>query len=183
MKRDHLLSLLNTYEATGGAEHKMYLDTIEFIRSNPDCFERTLMQGHVTASGWVVSPDRNSVLLMHHRKLDRWFQPGGHCDGDPDVAAVAEKEVREETGVRNVRQVQSGIFDIDIHLIPANTREPAHFHYDIRFLFEADPTDPLFINFESKEVKWVGVADVEALNDSASIMRMVAKLTTSSLGS
>jgi 8-oxo-dGTP pyrophosphatase MutT (NUDIX family) len=181
MSRDQLFSLLKSYLPSDAAEQKMHQDTIAFVQANPDCFERSLTIGHVTASGWVVSPDRTMVLLMHHRKLDKWFQPGGHCDGDPNVAAVAEKEVREETGVENVSLLNTGIFDIDIHLIPANSRDQAHFHYDIRFLFEADPREKLTINFESKDVKWVALDDVEGLNDSDSIMRMVAKVKMSAL--
>lgn len=149
----------------------------EFISANPECFERRLVTGHVTASGWIVSEDRSQVLLLHHRKLDRWFQPGGHCDGDPDVLAVAKKEVEEETGIRNFRVVQEGIFDLDIHLIPANNKDAAHYHYDIRFLFVAEPTQELIVNIESKDVKWIPLQEIGKLNDSESIMRMVRKTT------
>lgn len=176
MKRASLLSLLDAYVPSPGVENEMFLSTIRFVNENPECFERSLQIGHVTASGWVISPDRELVLLMHHRKLDRWFQPGGHCDGDPDVASVALKEVVEETGIEYARQIESGIYDVDVHLIPANQKDPAHYHYDIRFLFEADPQEQLVINIESKDVKWVPVADVEKLNDSESMMRMVRKL-------
>src|SRR5215217_9702417 len=98
MKRHSLIALLDSYKPESGEEEKMYFETIDFVRKNPDCFQRTLLEGHITASGWVLSADKNSVLLMHHFKLDRWFQPGGHCDGDPDVESVARKEVWEETG-------------------------------------------------------------------------------------
>ena len=153
----------------------MLLEIENFVKSNDECFERSLSYGHVTGSGWIVSEDKSSVLLMHHRKLDRWFQPGGHCDGDPDVIAVAEKEVEEETGLLNFHLLQDGIFDVDIHLIPANVKETAHYHYDIRFLFEANPESELIINAESKDVKWIPIHEIETLNNSESIMRMVRK--------
>ena len=76
MKRTALLSLVEAYVPTVGTEAAMYVETKEFVLTNQDCFERTLQIGHVTASGWVVSPKRDRVLLMHHRKLNRWFQPG-----------------------------------------------------------------------------------------------------------
>ena len=176
MKRDPVLSLLNSYIPSNGNEYDMHQETIKFVRDNPDCFERTLATGHVTASGWVISPERDRVLLMHHRKLGRWFQPGGHCDGDSDVAFVAEKEVTEETGLTNISLAQTGIFDVDVHLIPANSKDPAHYHYDIRFLFEGDPEEDLVINAESKEVRWVQLSEVHHLNDSESILRMVRKV-------
>ncbi len=175
MKRDSLLSLLRSYLPVSADDNKMVVQTIQFVTENADCFERTLKTGHVTASGWVISQSGEEALLMHHRKLDRWFQPGGHCDGDPDVVSVAQKEIAEETGLTHVNLVQCEIFDVDIHLIPANSEFPAHDHYDIRFLFEGDKTAELIINSESKDVKWVALEEIGNLNDSESILRMVRK--------
>ena len=175
MHRNSLLSLLDSYSTQDHEELKMVKETRNFINDNPDCFERSLLTGHITASGWIVSENKDSVLLMHHRKLDRWFQPGGHCDGDPNVLLVSKKEVEEETGVTDPKLLQDGIFDVDIHLIPANAKDPAHFHYDIRFLFEANKNQELVINIESKDVKWIPIHEIKNLNDSESIMRMVRK--------
>ena len=96
MNRQELLAMLNTHIPADEFEWAMWANTIEFVEKNPSCFERSLAIGHVTASGWVVSPDRRQVLLMHHRKLNRWFQPGGHCVGEPDVLGV-EAPVWTET--------------------------------------------------------------------------------------
>ena len=175
MHRNSLLSLLDSYTTQDIEESKMVEETKKFIIANPNCFERSLSIGHVTASGWIISENKDAVLLMHHRKLDRWFQPGGHCDGDPDVVSVAKKEVEEETGVTDPKLLKEGIFDVDIHLIPANTKDPAHDHYDIRFLFEADQNLELVMNMESKDVRWIPIQEITALNDSESIMRMVRK--------
>jgi len=177
MKRNSLKALLDSYSTADQAESEMLQETKNFVSANADCFERTLASGHVTASGWIISNNKEEVLLMHHRKLDRWFQPGGHCDGDPDVVAVAKKEVEEETGLVNFSLLQDGIFDVDIHLIPANSKDAAHYHYDIRFLFEADPDEELIINIESNDVKWIPVSEVENLNNSESMMRMVRKIS------
>ena len=177
MIQNSLLTLLNAYQPEPGAEAQMHEDTITFVNENPECFERSLLKGHVTASGWVLSPDAKSVLLMHHFKLNQWFQPGGHCDGDPDVENVARKEVWEETGIQAGGLAKPGIFDIDIHLIPARKEVPAHYHYDIRFVFNSEPGQDIVINSESKDVRWVPLEDVETLNNSESIMRMVRKTT------
>lgn len=114
---------------------------------------------------------------MHHRKLDRWFQPGGHADGNPDIQQVALQEAQEETGLTNIQLVDNQIFDIDIHLIPANTKEPAHYHYDIRFLMQANRNLPLQSNNESKNLAWVLLGEVYRYNNSASLIRMVKKLS------
>lgn len=167
--------MLKEYVPFNEDDKSMQAETIQFVMDHEDCFARTLAIGHVTASGWVVSPDRSQVLLMHHRKLDRWFQPGGHCDGDADTQRVARKEVEEETGVADLKLLSTGIFDVDIHLIPDNKKESAHLHYDIRYLFEGNSEQPLQINIESKDLKWINLSDVSLFNDSESIMRMVNK--------
>ncbi|WP_353471913.1 NUDIX hydrolase [Salipiger sp. H15] len=122
----------------------------------PEPYGRDPREDHVTGSGFVVSPCRRRTLLIHHAKLDRWLQPGGHCDGNPDVAAVAAREIAEETGL-HVRLLSEALFDIDIHRIPARGEAPAHFHYDLRFLFEGDPENPLLGNEESHDLRWVAL--------------------------
>ncbi len=174
MHRSHLLSLLNDYVPADEFEWGMWLKTIDFVEAQAHCFDRSLAIGHITASAWVVSADRDQVVLMHHRKLNRWFQPGGHCDGDPDVLRVAMRETFEETGVVAC-SVSNGIFDIDVHTIPANIREAAHYHYDIRFLLEADPSQVVEQNHEAREVRWVPMQEVILYNSSESILRMVRK--------
>lgn len=174
MNRQELLAMLNTHIPADEFEWAMWANTIEFVEKNPSCFERSLAIGHVTASGWVVSPDRRQVLLMHHRKLNRWFQPGGHCDGDPDVLGVAMKEAREETGIW-ATPVSKAIFDVDVHSIPASRKEAAHYHYDIRFQLQADPNHEVERNHEAREVRWVTMDEVILYNSSESILRMVRK--------
>ena len=93
------------------------------------------------------------VLLAHHRKLGRWLQPGGHSDGDPDTLAVALREAREESGL-DVRALDDAIFDIDVHRIPARGREPAHLHFDVRFLVQAEH-DRFRVSDESHALAWV----------------------------
>jgi 8-oxo-dGTP pyrophosphatase MutT (NUDIX family) len=92
--------------------------------------------------------DADKILLIHHRKLNKWLQPGGHCDGDTDTLAVAIKEVEEETGVV-IKPNDQVIIDLDIHRIPERKGIPAHDHYDVRYLLEADSSLPLLQNHET----------------------------------
>ena len=149
--------------------------TLAFVTAQPDCLRRTCVPGHLTGSAWIVSPDRTRVLLTHHRKLDKWLQLGGHADGDPDLLAVAWREAREESGLANVRVAAPEIFDLDRHWIPERKHEPGHFHYDLRFVFEADPREPLAITHESKDLAWVALDRVTGLNSEESMARMVRK--------
>lgn len=181
MHRQPLLDLLKAHHPADAHEQTMLDQTIAFVTAQPDCFYRTLLIGHVTGSAWIVSPDRQQVVLLHHRKLDRWFQPGGHADGDPDIAAVALKEAREETGLTILKLLDTSIYDVDVHPIPARGNEPGHLHYDIRFLVEANPADPflaeLFIeSTETKAIRWVNVGELADFNQSESILRMARKL-------
>ncbi|MCY7359377.1 MAG: NUDIX hydrolase [Rudanella sp.] len=185
MHREPLLSLLHQYNPIDSNERAMWLDTIAFVEQQPSCFERSLAMGHITGSAWIVSSNatpanRQQTVLIHHRKLDRWFQPGGHADGNPDVAAVAMQEAQEETGLSGLRFAGNpgeppAIFDVDVHLIPARPDEPAHFHYDIRFLIEADPNEPFVESGETKAIQWVRLEDIPTFTEETSIQRMIEK--------
>ena len=176
MHRMLLLGKLDAYTGFDPAEMRMYTVLECFVQANPRCFERSLEIGHITGSAWIVDLEKTHVLLSHHRKLDRWLQLGGHADGDPDILNVAWREAREESGLEQVKPVSENIYDLDVHAIPASSKEPAHFHYDVRFLFTADRHAPLVISSESKDLAWVPVADIEKYSVDDSIMRMVHKM-------
>jgi 8-oxo-dGTP pyrophosphatase MutT (NUDIX family) len=175
MHRNPLLQLLENHQPFTQEETQFKQQMIEFVNQNPDCFERSLLIGHITGSAWIVDKSRQFTLLTHHRKLDKWFQTGGHCDGDSDVLNVAMKEAMEETGLADIQAVSPNIFDIDIHEIPERKGVPTHLHYDVRFLLEADINEPLIISSESSDLAWVELSKVSQLNNSQSIMRMVLK--------
>lgn len=176
MHRKSLLDLLKKYKGFDENETRMVAETIDFVHTNEDCFKRELAIGHVTGSAWILDKSHQFVLLTHHRKLDKWFQPGGHCDGDSDVLNVALKEAIEETGVADIQVLSNEIFDVDVHLIPERKGIATHFHYDIRFLFEADKNIPLVISEESNDLAWVEISKIVEFNDSESITRMGKKV-------
>jgi 8-oxo-dGTP pyrophosphatase MutT (NUDIX family) len=146
-----------------------------FLRSASRVFEREHVVGHFTGSAWLVSADGDRVLLMHHRKLGLWLQPGGHADGDTDLARVALREAQEETGVIDLH-VEGGIFDLDRHGIPGRANEPEHWHYDVRYVVRAGSDERFMINEESQALAWRSVAEV-ALDTTldASLRRMAGK--------
>jgi 8-oxo-dGTP pyrophosphatase MutT (NUDIX family) len=171
-----LLDMLERHQPYDEHEREMRERIAWFVAAHPDCFERTLLEGHVTASAWVVDRSREKALLTHHAKLGRWLQLGGHCDGESDVLRVALREVSEESGLHNLTVLhKSGIYDVDAHDIPARAEEPAHVHYDIRFAFEADPRAPLRITPESKDLQWVDLYSIRSWNPDLSVLRLAAK--------
>ncbi|MBL7845969.1 MAG: NUDIX hydrolase [Cyclobacteriaceae bacterium] len=143
---------------------------------HPDAYLRTHLPGHITGSAFIVSEDMSKTLLVHHAKLNRWLQPGGHADGDTDVQGVARREANEETGVMRLELLGTGIYDLDIHLIPARKDFPSHDHYDVRFLFSASEHDPLVVSEESHDVRWVALDELERYNPEISLLRMRDKL-------
>jgi 8-oxo-dGTP pyrophosphatase MutT (NUDIX family) len=172
-----VLALLEAHAGLplGAEEAKAVADTILFVKSHPDYLYRSCLEGHLTGSAWIVSPDRRQTLLTHHGKLDKWLQLGGHADGDPDLLSVALRETSEESGLTRFRPVSAALFDVDRHRIPARGGEPEHWHHDLRFMIEADPAEPLVISSESKDLSWVEVARVTSLNAEESMARMVRK--------
>ncbi len=177
MSRELLLEQLRTYIASDLHENEMRERIICFIAEYEDCFERTQLSGHITASALIVNKQRTKTLLTHHHKLEKWLQLGGHSDGDPDPLNVAMREAEEESGLKDVLPVSKKIFDVDVHAIPARKNEPEHFHYDIRFLFEADDAQPLVISAESKELAWIPLNEIELYTTEESMLRMVRKVT------
>jgi 8-oxo-dGTP pyrophosphatase MutT (NUDIX family) len=179
MHRNILIQLLENYHPLIQEEQLAKERIIEFVTHYPDCFERSLEIGHITASSWLLNKDHTRVLLMHHAKLNLWVQLGGHCDGNPDVLEVAIKEAQEESGVMNIEPLLHGIFDIDVHLIPANSKEKEHYHYDIRFLLHITSDEDFVQNSESKELRWVGRNREELPANEQSVIRMFDKWISS----
>lgn len=128
-----------------------------FLHAHADAFERTLLVGHFTGSAWLVSSDGRRALLTHHRKLQRWLQLGGHADGDHDLARVALREAQEESGLPDL-EVEPAIFDLDRHRIPARGDEPAHWHYDVRFVVHASGSETFAVSEESLALAWWDIA-------------------------
>ena len=182
MHRQFILNLLKEYSPYDTTENEMHQALTRFVQENENCFDRTLQQGHITGSAWLVDKNREHVFFTHHKKLGQWFQPGGHSDGDPNTLAVSMREASEESGIEDVfiQPVDNTIFDIDIHTIPANKKDPEHLHYDIRFLLETDINHPLRISEESNEITWIAIEDIPNYTRETSIMRMLKKMKSGS---
>jgi 8-oxo-dGTP pyrophosphatase MutT (NUDIX family) len=176
MHRNKIITLLQNYLPANDEELVYKEQMIQFANQHQDCFERSLAIGHFTASSWLLNHEGSKFLLTHHQKLNNWYQLGGHCDGDHDLLAVSIKEAQEESGINNITPVSEEIFDIDIHLIPANSKEDAHYHYDIRFLLQVASDEEIKISDESKDLKWFGDDYAKLPNISNSITRMYHKL-------
>lgn len=149
---------------------------LHFLEKTPRPFHRETIEGHVTASACIVSSDCQSIALLHHAKLGKWLQPGGHCDGNSNTLQVALKEAQEETGLTNLMAYPS-IWDLDVHWIPARKEIPGHWHYDVRYLLGATSGhEKLIQNQESNALLWVPGSQLHQYTQESSIRRMWEKL-------
>jgi 8-oxo-dGTP pyrophosphatase MutT (NUDIX family) len=163
---------LGRFIARNARDAELWARICRFVQAEPRAFTRdAAIGGHVTGSAVVLSPDRSAMLLMHHKKLDKWLQPGGHCDGIADARFVAQKEAYEETGLARITLLTEEVVDVDIHEIPPRGAEPAHLHYDARYLFQAEAGE-VRGNAESHALAWVPLDRLEAYTSEASVLRL-----------
>jgi len=148
----------------------------QFLRCTRYPFSREQRDAHFTASAVVLAPDDSGVALLHHRKLDRLLQPGGHFEdadaGDPLAAAM--REAREELGVAAV-PVTLGLLDVDAHMIPARGDVAAHHHLDLRFLLRAASFRLAANAVETEGAGWHPWRELPALSLDLALRRALAK--------
>jgi 8-oxo-dGTP pyrophosphatase MutT (NUDIX family) len=174
-KAESLLQQLRAYQPADDAEAGSLQFIIDFLEAEAKPFSRKTLHGHITSSGFVVDASYQNVLMVWHRKLERWLQPGGHVEKeDASVYESAMREVEEETGHRAEPSILGNIiFDVDVHEIPARKSEPAHKHLDIRFVFVAGEK----VGEPDHELKWLPVQEA-VIDQDSSFVRALAKLAT-----
>jgi 8-oxo-dGTP pyrophosphatase MutT (NUDIX family) len=152
---------------------------VDFVARHPDPFDRGIAEGHLTGSALTVCASGARVLLLHHRKLQRWLQPGGHADpGETAGEQVALREAAEETGLSGLTLHPHAPrpLDVDVHAIPARPGEPAHLHLDLRYLVLA-PEEALTTRAEAEAsaLGWFGWEDLRGLDLDTGLRRALAK--------
>jgi 8-oxo-dGTP pyrophosphatase MutT (NUDIX family) len=175
MHRQSILDALAVYRRRYPEEADVVHAFETFLRGEPRCFHNDCWTGHITGSAWLLDGVGERALLTHHRKLGKWLQLGGHSDGDPDTLAVALREAHEESGLA-VTALDRAILDLDIHEIPARGEQPAHLHYDVRYLLQVSDSNAFAISDESHELAWVSVEDLGGFSREWSVQRMAEKM-------
>lgn len=142
-------------------------DRAQFLRllSCPDIYTRDNLSAHFSASSWVVSPDRQQVLLIYHKIYNSWGWMGGHADGEKDLLGVALRETREESGLEHIQLVSPGIFSLETLTVDGHEKHgqyvPSHLHLNVTYLLEADPKEPVRIKpDENSAIGWFPVEQI-----------------------
>lgn len=183
----NLVEILSRHATSETREEADRVRMIEFARTHTDPFDRSIQEGHFTGSGLVIAGDGSAVLLLHHIKLHRWLQPGGHGEpGETRGENIASREVAEETGLTpKLHPTAPRPFDVDIHTIPARKQDAQHEHLDLRYLFVADPAEPLRAEAPEGPVTpagpalcWFKVDEALAMDLDPGLKRMIRKART-----
>lgn len=170
---------LERYAPRDAAQAAERARILAFVDAHPrDAHRRELTVGHLTASALVVDAAGERALLTLHRKLGRWLQLGGHCDGDANLAAAALREAREESGIEDLCILPEPI-DLDVHTIPARPGEPEHSHLDTRFVVFAPPGARETVSEESHELGWFSPAELAGIEVDASVRRLFERVFAS----
>lgn len=168
MNKNEVIRQLKIFKPLDQNEENDRQQILNFLENNDNCFDRSNKSGHITAGGFVVSSD-GMVLLNRHKKLNMWLQFGGHCDGNEDILESALREVEEESGIdsKNLSLIFPHFFNVEVQAIPGNLKkdEPAHFHYDINFLFLSN-TKNFQISEESNEIRWFSINEAKSTIES-----------------
>ena len=179
---DPIAALAASLERHVGADEEEDRDRdriLEFVRRHADPFDRRIAEGHLTGSAIVVSADGGRVLMLHHRKLDRWLQPGGHANpGEGSGEEVALREALEETGIVGLalHPTAPRPLDVDVHDIPARRNEPAHEHLDLRYLVTAPEDATLSPQVEELHaLRWATWGEVDVLGPDRGLRRALGK--------
>ena len=162
---EKLIRQIEAYTPYNEQEIRDKAQILHFLRSEENLLTRENKATHLTASAWVVSPDRKQVVMVYHNLYNSWSWMGGHADGDADLLRVAKKEVMEECGLQELTVVSPDILSLEILCVDGHEKKgqylSSHLHLNVTYLFEADPAQPLRVKpDENSGVSWVRVEDI-----------------------
>ena len=165
MMKEKLIQQIRNFHPCNQQETTDKALMLKLLGEDADLSHRDNLMVHLTASAWVVNPERNKVLMAYHNLYNSWAWLGGHADGNFDLAIVAEKEAREESGLTDVRLVSDDILSLEILTVDGHEKKgkyvPSHLHLNVTYLLEADPDAPIRIKEdENSQVGWIDFVDI-----------------------
>ena len=179
MTLEQLIILLKDYFLSSPEDREATMKIIEWIEQYREfAFVKDNLEGHLTGSMIITNPERTKVLLMLHKKFQRWQQFGWHCDGEIDVQSVALREFHEESGIITEPEISGEIFHVDVHDVPLDAKgRPPHFHFDILYLGIV-PEDTVFTRQESEvdDIRWFTLDEALEENDEHLMSSAIAKI-------
>lgn len=129
------------------------------LKEQENIFYRENSLAHMTASAWIVNPERTKILMAYHNIYDSWSWLGGHADGEEDLLKVALKEVGEESGITRVQPVSEDVYSLEVLTVNGHVKKgkyvSSHLHLNVTYLVEASEEEHLQMKpDENSGVAW-----------------------------
>ncbi len=171
---------IENYKPYNEQEEKDKQTMLQYIHTFDDVLTRNNEFGHFTASSWVVNKERTKILMIYHNIYQSWAWTGGHADGEENLLSTAIRELKEETGVENVKVLDEDIFSLEIICVNGHVKKgkyvSSHVHLNLTYLLEVDEKEILRVKEdENSGVKWVNIEDVEKVSNEKWIVENVYK--------
>lgn len=175
------INLIRNYNPYNEQEKKDKEIILYCIDTFDDVLTRQNEVAHITSSAFIVNKNRDKVLMVYHNIYNSWSWTGGHADGEEDLLAVAIREVKEETGIKNVYPVTSNIFSIEILTVVGHEKfgkyVSPHLHLSVAYLVEADENEALIIKEdENSGVKWIPIYKINEYSNEPHMQKVYDKL-------
>ena len=173
---------IKKYRPCNAQEQRDQALILDFLEKNGDAFLQSNLLAHMTASSWIVNPERTKTLMVYHNLYDSWSWTGGHADGETDLLSVALREAREETGIEHVRPLSPEIFSLEVLTVDGHEKRgeyvPSHLHMNVTYLLEAEESDTLHIcREENSGVAWFTLEEaLKASSEPWFVERIYKKL-------
>ncbi len=183
-----ILTELTHYHPWNRQEERDRAELLRRLQSGEELYSRDNASAHLTASAWVVSPDRKQVLMAYHNLYGSWSWLGGHADGDRDLLGVALREVREESGLTCVRPLSEHIYSLEILSVDGHEKRgeyiSSHLHLNVTYLLEADPADAVRCKpDENSRIGWFALEDAVAASSEPWFQERIYKKLNAKLSS
>lgn len=166
------------YDEREASDRELILHCLETF---PDVLTRENRLCHLTASCWVINREHTKVLMLFHNIHQHWMWPGGHADGENDLAKVAQREVLEETSLSSAQLMNNDIFSLEVFAVPSHTRHgefvSSHLHLNLSYIFEADESETFKVKpDENNAIRWMTFTDVTAAAKAGKMSEHYQKL-------
>ena len=177
-----IIEEIKKYRPCNAQEQRDQALILDFLEKNGDAFLRSNLLAHMTASSWIVNPERTKTLMVYHNLYDSWSWTGGHADGETDLLSVALREAREETGIAHVRPLSPEIFSLEVLTVDGHEKRgeyvPSHLHMNVTYLLEAEESDTLHVcREENSGVAWFTLEEaLKASSEPWFVERIYKKL-------
>ena len=177
-----IIEEIKKYRPCNAQEQRDQALILDFLEKNGDAFLRSNLLAHMTASSWIVNPERTKTLMVYHNLYDSWSWTGGHADGETDLLSVALREAREETGIAHVRALSPEVVALEVLTGGGHEKRgeyvPSHLHMNVTYLLEAEESDTLHVcREENSGVAWFTLEEaLKASSEPWFVERIYKKL-------